>query len=414
MGAAVIRWLAVGSAALLVFVAAPVTAAAAVNGCSSSAVTYRGATPWAENLIDPWRIWPLSTGTGVTVAVIGTGVDARNPQLAGGTVLPQIDLLNGGAIPDCNGWGTFAAGIVAAQHNDATTFVGVAPGAHILPIRYTQPTSTGIDGADPAQLAVAINRASDAGAKVILVVVPSPVDSPDLDAAVQHAHDRGALIVSPAAATQAGVPSYPTATTCVAGSRVPARTPCVLAVGGVDSAGSAVQTEAGDYVSVAAPGADLVSTSAGTGGGLGHLTGVGGAQSPYYSAAYVAGVAALLWSYQPALTQNQVVNRITSTASHPADGHDAHLGWGVVNAYAAVAAPPSADLRWPGTAIAAGPVRTVAPAPVTDSASSPYRWVGIAALLCVVLAALIVVAASAVRRGRARGWRLGRLRLPER
>jgi subtilisin family serine protease len=371
--------------------AAPASAA----GCTVPKGVYTQATPWAQKLIDAPRIWPLTTGTGVTVAVIGTGVDANNAQFAPGQVLPQVNqLANAGASPDCDGRGTFAAGIVAAHANADTTFAGIAPGVHILPIRYTQSTSDSGQGADPNALANAVDAAVSGGARVILVVVPAGVDSDQLRSAVRHAHDVGDVVVSPAVAGQAGVSSYPTAT------------PGVLGVGAVNSSGAAVQTESGDYVALAAPGADLVSTSAGAGGRLGNTWPV---QDPSFAAAYVAGTVALLRSYQPSLTPDQITARLTLTAGRPSGGaHDGHLGWGILDAYAAVSAVLPANAAGPGAGPASADQVSVVPAAARAPLGPPYRWAGVAALLGVVLAGLVLFGARTIRRGRARQWRPGR------
>jgi len=76
------------------------------------------------------------TGTGVTVAVVDTGVDAAHVALAG-VVTSQTDLTgSGGAtaegIGDMVGHGTHCAGIVASQDG---TFRGIAPGATITDIK---------------------------------------------------------------------------------------------------------------------------------------------------------------------------------------------------------------------------------------------------------------------------------------
>ncbi|HEX3648009.1 MAG TPA: S8 family serine peptidase, partial [Pseudonocardiaceae bacterium] len=209
MGAAV-RALVVVAALLASVVVAPVARAAA---CSTPNGVYTGSVSWAQRQMDTPDIWPLTTGRGVVVAVVGTGVDAANAQFAPGQVLPRIDLLpGGGAAPDCDGRGTIAAGIVGAQQNAATTFVGVAPGVRILPIRYTETTNGFSQNIDPNALATAINRAVDAHAGVILVVVPATSDSAALRSAVARAIGAGDVVVAPAAATQDNGVSYPTAT----------------------------------------------------------------------------------------------------------------------------------------------------------------------------------------------------------
>lgn len=395
------RTLIVVAAVLASVVIAPAAASAA--GCSAPLGVYTGQGQqeqygWAQRQMRAPAIWPLTTGAGVVVAVVGTGVDGANAQFRPGQVLPQIDLLHGGgAAPDCDGRGTIAAGIVGARADDATTFAGVAPGARILPIRYTETTTGFSQNIDPNALATAINRAVDAHAGVILVVVPATSDSAALRSAVARAIGAGDVVVSPAAANENGT-SYPTATRGV------------LGVGSVDQNGGVPQedeADTGGYIAVAAPGVNLVSTAAGAGGRLGHTWPVSGAG---FAAAYVAGTVALVRSYRPALTPAQIVNRLTLTASRPPGGrYNAQLGWGVLDPYAAVTSELPANAPGPGAAPVARPLAAVPPAPAPVPAASPYRWAAVVAVLGVLLAGLVVFGAVTVRRGRARGWRPGRL-----
>jgi hypothetical protein len=117
---------------------------------------------------------------------------------------------------------------------------------------------------------------------------------------------------------------------------------------------------------------------------------------------------ALLRSYRPGLTPDQVVNRLTLTASRPAGGgHDGRLGWGVLDAYAAVSAELPANVAGPGAPPPTRAAVSVLPAAAPSPGHQPYRWAGIVALLGVLAAGLVVVGAMTFRRGRARGWRLG-------
>nr|WP_244180651.1 S8 family serine peptidase [Amycolatopsis pretoriensis] len=355
--------------------------------CANPSGTYTGDVPWGQRLVDPARLWPLTRGEGQLVAVIGTGVDGQNTQFGPG----QLEGGNGTERTDCDGRGTIAAGIVGAQPDSSTTFAGVAPGAHLLPIRYTDGASR--DGGDPGALAGAIDAALDRHAGVILVAVPAAFDSPALSGVVARARAEGAVVVSAASATQQGARSYPTATSGV------------LSVGSVNPAGEPVQTEAGDYVGVAAPGAELVSTSAGAGGAVAHRWPV---TDPGLAAAYVAGVAALVRAYHPNLTGDQVVTRLELTAHRPAaGGHDPRLGWGVLDAYAAVSSTLPADIAGPGAAVppVAEPAVVPAGAPAEHRADVPA---GTIALAGVALAAAAGVAVAAVRRGRKRNWRASR------
>ncbi|MFI9386016.1 S8 family serine peptidase [Kutzneria sp. NPDC052558] len=357
-------------------------------GCATSTQVYQDAPSWAQKLLDPSRIWLLTKGTGQTVAVVGAGVDGANPQFGAGQVLASNDLVpRPGGVADCDGRGTFAAGIIGAQPDDQTTFVGLAPGVRLLPLRYTAGAGD-TNAGDPGRLAAAITQAVHAGAGTILVDVPTTVDSPALDDAVSAALAAGSVIVSPAVGAQAGAVSYPTAL------------PGVLGVGASDENGAAVQTESGDYIDIAAPGADLVSTSA---GGFGHAWPI---KDPAAAAAYVAGTVALLRAYRPTATPAQIVNRLTLTASRAAGGgRDSRLGWGIVDAYAAVASQLPLTTPGPDAAPATASVPNLAPA--AAPAQPPLNaLVGGLALGGVGLAALAGLITVTIRRGRARGWKV--------
>jgi subtilisin family serine protease len=364
----------------------PPIANAAGSQCVQSQGVYTQSTPWAQNLIDASRIWPLSTGSGVTVAVLGTGVDANNPQFADGEVKAAISTTGGiDGAADCAGYGTFAAGIVAAQQNSATTFAGIAPGAHILPVRYTDVGPGTDQGADPVALATAITDAVNAHAGVILVAVPATTDDPALRAAVHAATDAGDVVVAPAIGGQSGDLSYPAAD------------PGAIGVAALSQSGAAAKSEPG---AIAAPGANLVGLAANTNDAVGQVWTL---QDPSFaSAAYVAGVVALMRGYPPlsVLTPDQIATRLTSTASKAANGNG--LGAGIVNAYAAVTAELPAN--------AAPTTVSNRPVPMAATAVAPAslnELIGLFAILGVLLAGVIIVVAAAIRRARARGWRAG-------
>jgi membrane-anchored mycosin MYCP len=347
--------------------------AEAAQQCATPAGVYRDAAGWAQRLTDPARIWPLTNGAGQLVAVLGTGVDARNAQFAAGQVVTGSDST------DCDGRGTFAAGIVAARPSPETTFTGMAPGAEVLGLRYTETTTDGGGGGpEPDALAEAVDRAVAAGAGVVLVVVPSWRDSPKLDAAVRNAIARGTVVISPATADQPGIQSYPTSL------------PGVVGVGAHDRAGAPVQNESGDYVVLAAPGDGLVSTAPGTGGRPGHRWGI---KDPAFAAAYVAGAVALMRAYRPELGPAEVLARLTATANRlPGGGHDPRLGWGVLDVPAAV----SAEL--PSQGQTSAPPTTVAPAAAPMPPAPRPRLPGVLALLGLAAAVLVAVTATVLTR----------------
>ncbi|SCL20970.1 Subtilase family protein [Micromonospora pallida] len=376
--------------------ALPVAAAparyGAPAGCASPVGVHTAGTPWAIELLGPRRVWPLSTGSGVRTAVLGTGVDARNAQFRPGQVEDGRDVLDnsGVATDDCDGRGTFAAGLIAARPHDDTTFAGLAPGVSVLPVRYTQSTTQGNGAVDPDRLAAAIDVAVTARARVIYVVLPATRNTAQLRAATARAIAADIVVVSPATSgprTQ-GATSYPTAL------------PGVLAVGAFGPDGAVASTESGDHIGVSAPGRQLLSLSAGANGRLGHSPTV---DDPAYAAAYVAGTAALLRSYRPELSAAEVVRRITSTAQRTAvAGHHPQLGWGMVDPYRAVAAEGVED----PPAVAAASAQPVAAAGA-DRGSDVHPVVLPLASAGLVAALLVGIGTAVTRRGRARGWRPG-------
>src|SRR5207237_47786 len=91
---------------------------------------------WQLQALNAPAAWRLALGTGVTVAVLDSGVDAAHPDLAG-RVLPGADFVDGstdGRV-DFVGHGTTVAGLIAGRNDDGAGVVGVAPEAKILPVR---------------------------------------------------------------------------------------------------------------------------------------------------------------------------------------------------------------------------------------------------------------------------------------
>jgi membrane-anchored mycosin MYCP len=343
------------------------------------------AVPWAQRRLDLARVWPITEGAGVVVGIVDTGVQATHPMLAG-RVLPGVDVINGGgtAQTDCQGHGTFVAGIAAAGHTPGVGFAGVAPAATILPIRQANDATDGTD----QSLAAAIVAAVDHGAWVINVSIAVAASTPSLAGAVQYAQLHDTLVVAAAGndAQQGDAAQYPAAY------------PGVLAVGAIGADGKPTRfsgTHSG--VAVVAPGADILGPGAG-GDGL-----VAAQEGTSFSTPFVSGVAALIHAYRPHLTAEQVRRRIEVTADHPAARlPDPQLGWGVINPYRAVTAVLPEER---GLAAQTAPApRLPAPGVPRVVRSDSGRAV-VAAVALVLAAALIAIGSVIAVRGRRRGWR---------
>jgi type VII secretion-associated serine protease mycosin len=358
-------------------------------------VAYPG-LPWAQQLLEPEAVWPLTDGSGVTVAVLDSGVDAGNPALAGRVVNGgDVTAASGGgpALYDCLDHGTPVAGIIGGQRRAGSGFAGMAPGARLLSIR----VAVSRDGNDAGALADGIRAAVRQGAQVINVSLT--VETPDrrLQQAVQYALGHDVVVVAAAGNENTASQGNP--------REYPASFPGVLAVGAIDRNGHrAAFSETATPVSVAAPGTDIVAPAA---GGTGATDMLKGQQGTSFAAPFVAGTAALVRAYRPHLTQQQVVRRIEATAVHRSGTlPDREFGWGVVDPRAAVTAVLPGE-----TGATPAPDGRPRLAPVSRPVAAPGRRERAALLTAAAagMAALAVVAAVVLLPlGRRRGWRPGR------
>ncbi len=171
--------------------------------------------------------WALSHGTGVSVAVIDTGVDMSNTDLAFAPKLSRAESIVGGMITssaqDTNGHGTNVAGLATATTNNAYGYAGVGWDVHLLDYKIFPDANAFSDcqGADTGDEAAAIDDAVAHGASVISLSLGSPNDNGQgADTAEQDAIDNalGAGVTVVAAAGNefdgAGdglLPDYPAA-----------------------------------------------------------------------------------------------------------------------------------------------------------------------------------------------------------
>ncbi|MFF8553027.1 type VII secretion-associated serine protease mycosin [Streptomyces sp. NPDC015501] len=291
---------------------------------------------WHLDAMHAEEMWKTSTGKGVTVAVLDSGVDKEVADLRG-QVLDGIDYSNkeGNEQTDLVNHGTQMAALIAAtgaRGKNAGTY-GLAPGAKVLPIRmpYDREGEMGLlptlgEGKRAAKkMAVAIRFAADSEAKVINISMSGPTDHPELTAAVKYALDKGKLIFA-AAGNDGEVRNA---------LEYPAATPGVIGVAGVDrQAKSYKDSQWGPQVDLAAPAVDIVSACPNSeqlckGNGTSMATALASAS------------AALLWSQHPDWTNYQVLRVLLQTASGNDKGlsRDDVIGYGVVRPRIALTEP---------------------------------------------------------------------------
>ncbi|MCM4083777.1 S8 family serine peptidase [Paractinoplanes hotanensis] len=286
--------------------------------------------------------WLRSTGAGVTVAVVDSGVDASHPDLAG-HVLPGADFITGteGTAVDPHGHGTHVAGTVAALTGNGVGIAGMAPDAQILPVRVLDANGNGY----MSDVANGIAYAAEHGADVINLSVSATSQVGAVTNAVAYARSKGVVVV--AAGGNSRRTGSPTA--------FPAADPGVIAVAATASDDAvAAYSNRGGYIDVAAPGSEI--TSVYPGNRYVRMSGTS------MAAPHVTALTALLKGADRGLTPDEVERAVTESAVDLGEpGRDDDFGAGRLDAAAAFATLTPARPS-PSEAV---PTQTITPPPAT-------------------------------------------------
>ncbi|MFG3407244.1 S8 family serine peptidase [Streptomyces sp. NPDC048142] len=367
--------------------------------CTAKSAKRSARTPWAQSFLGIDRAWELSRGAGVKVAVVSTGADLRRVPALAGRVTAGPDVVAGGTVEDdCVGYGTFLAGLVAGKRQQGLEAAGVAPEARVIAVRATDEEGV----TTPEALAEGIRAATGSGARIIHVALAVPSAPRQLKEAVLAARKAGALVVAPASARE--WESGAGASRAESGPVYPAALPGVLAVSSVGPGGEpeARDTEKGARTrpGLSAPGVSV--TGPGPGGG-GQFTGGGDA----VAGAFVAGTAALVLSYHPRLSGEQLAHRLEATAYGAMGGtQETGVGPGVIDPVRALSAVlPEEHAESPApSAPRNASARAVPPLDPPTVRHHALAVAGGAAGVTMLVAFLAFV----LPRGRRRGWRAGR------
>ncbi|MFH7599548.1 type VII secretion-associated serine protease mycosin [Streptomyces racemochromogenes] len=359
---------------------------------------------WHLDAMKADDIWKISTGKGVTVAVIDSGV-ARIPELEG-QVLPGKDFapdtIEGDERTDYKNHGTGMAAVVAGNGKGpggVESAFGLAPGAKILPLRVDL-HGNGISR--DTTLRDAIRYAADSEAKILNISLGGWGDTEDLRSAVRYALTKGKLIFAGVGNDGGAQVNYP------------AGIPGVVGVGAVDADGAATKESThNNSVDMSAPGTDIVTACGGT-------TGLCNSHGTSDATALASASAALLWSAHPTWTNNQILRVLLNTAGKPVDGvqRNDYIGYGVVRPRVALptpgdpgppdvyplpdlAAAAAKDTPVPSTGGKTTPPQAPQAAPAVDKGDgSSWTWIALGLGACVLIGGAVtaVVVRRAARR----------------
>jgi len=337
-----------------------------------------GGTPGAD--IDATAAWGLHTGDlgSVTIAIIDSGVNSHVEYGNNAAPFPNGRIVQGvntdnpltpnlttdGCTPSYHG--THVAGIAAASGNNSRGVAGVTWGAYIMPVRVLNGCNGRIDA-----LASGIIWAADHGAQIGNMSLQYYISPDDVAAytllnnAVNYAHDLGMILIAAAGNNNLGG---------IGKVAYPAKLLNCMGVSGTtdddlfaDSAatGGAWWSNYGNEVDVCAPGDRIYSTY--TNNGYAYLSGTSMATP------HVSGLAALVKSYVPALTNVDIELILDRTADDlgPA-GWDNHYGSGRINAYQALLASDA----WRGAIVSSSPPGGAVDArkPTDPDGTNAYGW----------------------------------------
>jgi hypothetical protein len=344
--------------------------------------------------------WQISTGQGVTIAVLDTSVDPVSDLAGRLTVGPDFAPVPGASAVD----GTVLASLIAGSGpTEANAFgaVGRAPGARILAEQIWDPENTSpqeqhdeTTGIWQGIVAGAIRYAVNHGASVIVDGESAGYNSVSLQSAVAYAVSKDVVVIG-ASTTYPGsqdTPSYPDSLPGVINFSG-------TTISGVPGPGSPELYPINDSVLVTAPDNSM----AATGPGDQPYEGFG-----YYTAvAWVAGTVALIKSVYPQITPAQVISALALSASYPpAGGYNTTIGFGLINPLGAL--HEAASLMKQRASATPGPTALTATARFSSTSPgvihavrhSMVKLAGYSAAIVIGVALLVLAAALRRRRPR--------------
>jgi thermitase len=282
----------------------------------------RYAEQWGPRKIGAEYAWSTERGeSSVLIAVVDTGINYTHPDMSN-YISGGYDWVNGDDDPDDDhGHGTHCAGIAAATIDNTLGIAGISQ-SRIMAEKVLDSRGSGTSSITAA----AICHAADNGADVISMSLGADGPSQIVEEACRYAWEKGCVLVAASGNDGATRVIYPAAYDTV------------IAVGSVGETGTRSSfSNYGTNLDLVAPGESILSTMPGNTYGLKSGTSM--------ACPHVSGVAALLLSRYPSMSNLEVRNRLVETADDlGATGKDTQHGYGLVNAFAALGGEEAAPL----------------------------------------------------------------------
>lgn len=293
-------------------------------GLDNTGQTIKGVAGTLDADIDGPEAWNLYQGTGVVIAVLDTGVDSGHPDLLG-KISAEANFTDSNTAGDRYGHGTHVAGIVAAVSNNGVGVTGGCPGCLLMNGKVLNDSGSGAY----SWIASGITWAVDNGAKVINMSLGGSSPSKTLEKAINYAWGKNVVVLAAAGNSGNQSKSYPGAYANVIG---------VAATDNKDKKASFSQY--GNWVDVAAPGVNILSTTPThafyLGTNYGYQQGYDYLSGTSMATPMAAAVAGLIWSNPTYGTSNTAVRARLENTSERITGTGSYWIKGRINAADAV------------------------------------------------------------------------------
>ena len=276
---------------------------------------------WNLRSINVESAWDETKGSGITVAVIDTGI-SEVPDLKATKFVKGYDFVNDRIdASDDAGHGTHVAGTIAQSTNNNYGVAGIAYEASLMPLKVLGASG----GGTVADIAEAIRYAADNGADVINMSLGGAGESQLMEDAINYAHQKGVVVIAAAGNSNQNSASYP------------ARYPHVIGVAALDSVGvKAPYSNFGAGVDISAPGGSeagkIVQETIDPESGQSIFEGY---QGTSMAAPHVAGVAALVKA-AGVKEPDEILNILKQSSRVVKEDPLNHFGAGHLDAAAAV------------------------------------------------------------------------------